>query len=416
MLSLVPILLFEVILRLADYGYSYPLALPSSGGEQGRELMLNAEYAGRFYRHLQTVPELPAQRFRARKGKDTLRVVLAGSSLFYEGEADRLFTETLKEYLERALPGRTTELINVSLPLASSYITRLQTADIMRQDPDILLLSVGEAEFYGVLGSSSALSLTRSSFIKRLSLRLQDLRIYQLLQEQVLLRILPAGVPGSSLQELALDREIPLRSELYLRTRSDLVNNLLHISRICRQEGVELIFTEFPADLIGQMPRGAFLQDPGVEKSETVRAFRDAMQRRDSLHIERELESFRIWEKQSPFTSYLQGLAALETDPESAWIHLNAARDGDGFRSRSSRDMNDAMRKLAMEEGRPFAAIQRLLYAASPASFNVDGSLSAEGRRLMAERLAEVILTLISESAEGSGSDEPKMRVSGELK
>jgi len=160
-----PVLFFVMLeggLRLAGYGADYPLF---EAVEQHPEFLVPSRSVGqRYFHHLQDAPTGLHDVFHAQKPEGELRLFVQGGSTaagfpFYHGAA---FSRMLKWRLQDAIPPRPVEVVNTAMAAVNSY-TLLDLADeIIREQPDAVLIYAGHNEYYGAFGVGSTESFGTS--------------------------------------------------------------------------------------------------------------------------------------------------------------------------------------------------------------------------------------------------------------
>jgi len=218
-LFLIPILffvLFEVILRLANYGNDLSLFVPSK--EVHGYYTINQKVGHRFFsRNTPTSPSLDY--FAIDKPKDALRIFVIGSSTVrgFPYDMNVTFSRILYYRLKDILPEKNIEIVNVSLAAVNSYALLSFADEIIAQKPDALLIYAGHNEYYGALGVGSVEMGGNIFWIKRLHLELIRFRTYQFMQETLIrvFEIFRKKPDSTRLSSTLMERIVKEKSILY---------------------------------------------------------------------------------------------------------------------------------------------------------------------------------------------------------
>jgi len=240
-----PVLFFALLeggLQIAGFGQDYPLFVPVEVAPD--YLVMNREVSRRYFRRETRVPTGLHDAFRMEKDTTTKRIFVQGGSSaagypYYYGGS---FSRMLEQRLQQSFPNMHIEVVNVAMAAINSYTILDQVDDILDHLPDAVLIYAGHNEFYGALGIGSSQSLGYNRFIVNLYLRLQSLRILQLIQDslsQVLKASLRRQDGSSTLMERMVGRQsIPLDSEMYRHGVRQFRGNLQSILRKYQRQGV----------------------------------------------------------------------------------------------------------------------------------------------------------------------------------
>ena len=146
-----------------------------------RFTVINPRFAGRYFVGFE--PDVAPQPFLRDKPSGTRRYfVLGGSSVagfpyhFYNG-----FPAYLEEALRIHQPGERVEVINVAMTAVNSFTIRDIHRQLLRFDPDGVLIYTGHNEFYGAFGAAVVPGWMRPLPVRRLILQLQNLHMVSML-------------------------------------------------------------------------------------------------------------------------------------------------------------------------------------------------------------------------------------------
>jgi lysophospholipase L1-like esterase len=147
----IPVVLFlivEGICRLATPGFSEdpyinftsPVSIFSKVEEGGVEYYQVTHPDAYRARNL---------RFTTHKKPNTLRIMCLGESASagWPHPATEVYSEYLRQALEKAFPGKTVEVLNIGVHAYASYRLRMVFDDIIRFEPDLIVTWIGNNEF-----------------------------------------------------------------------------------------------------------------------------------------------------------------------------------------------------------------------------------------------------------------------------
>jgi lysophospholipase L1-like esterase len=337
-LPLALLLALEAALRLAGFGAELQLFLDSPTQPGYREI--DPEVSRRFI----VDPQVPLLTkpdpiyFAARKPADGLRLFVQGESTaagFPYGRFASL-AGMLQQRLGDTFPDRPVEVVSTAMSAVNSY-TLLDFADeILREQPDAILIYTGHNEYLGLLGVGSTYSAGRSRALTLAFLELRGVRIFQLLQYGFATArrgLSPAAQdPGAESESLmvqvAREKEIPLGSELYERGLAQLRANLRALLSKYRAAGVPVLIGTLASNERDQPPF-AGRAPAGLPAEESADAW---YARARSLEAEGDLAGAR--------RAYLE------------------AKDRDLLRFRAPEAVNAILRELAAEQGALLVDVQ----------------------------------------------------------
>ena len=222
LLPLLVLSLLETGLRLFHYGYNTSLFMEYP--RDPRYLVLNPNAAKKYFTDPAMAPTGNSEPFKKIKDQNTRRIFVLGESTtigypyFHNGS----FHRWLQYRLTRTFPGRSFEIINLSVTAVNSYTVLGFAKELVDYQPDAVLIYSGHNEYYGTLGVASTSRLSGNRTLIRLMLALRRLRITQLLTNgyrHFMGLFRPAGqYSGETLMQLMVaDSHIPYGSAVYQR-------------------------------------------------------------------------------------------------------------------------------------------------------------------------------------------------------
>jgi len=361
-LALMPFLFFavlEVILRLSNFGQSYPLFIPDSS-QPGFDLV-NPDVIKRYFPKPDMAPavKIESTYFTHEKRPDALRIVVQGESTaagFPYGLGASL-AGILQQRLQNQFPDRYVEVIQTAMAAVNSYTLLDFSDDIVKIKPDAVVIYTGHNEFLGVMGVGSAYA-SHSRAMTLLMLRLKDVRIYQALQ-RIYNWIKPAPISAADggnrtlMAKVAREKNIEIGSALYQQGLDQFAGNMEMLLARYRKAGIPVYLGTIASNLRNHPPFNSPNSDPEFQKTiddVTVKLSMDINSDDAKNLTESLLKS--LGEKHNAMAAYRLGqLYDLASDYESAKHWYVNARDWDQLRFRAPSAVNDIIKKIATYDG-----------------------------------------------------------------
>ncbi|GAB5410785.1 MAG: hypothetical protein BalsKO_31500 [Balneolaceae bacterium] len=214
----------------------------------------NPKYAARYFPDF--LPQIAPSPFLKVKDQNTFRVfVFGGSSTqgfpynFYNA-----FSGTLERKLLLETQGLNIEVINLGMTAVNSYVLWDLKEEVMKHEPDAVIVYAGHNEYYGSFGvGSSQFGLGRSVKLKRLILTLKDLRLYQFFEELVK----PDDKPTQRktlMARVVKESEIKLNDKIYESGLKQFRSNISDFSEFFGKKEVPIFIGLLASNLKGQAP------------------------------------------------------------------------------------------------------------------------------------------------------------------
>ena len=322
LLPLFFLLLFEGILRLSGYGHSYQLFTEFKHFGKSYKTAYT-DYGKKYFSQLNyTHP--PNDIFLKEKPDNGFRIFVIGSSTAagFPYNVSNSFSRILQQRLQDSYPDHYVEVINIAITAINSYSFYDMIDQILKEQPDALLIYAGHNEFYGAMGIASIEGLGGFRSLKLAHLKLLNLRLYQLTGSLVnkIRAILPAsptkeGQSGESLMEsIARHKSIEYKSQIYKAAHTHYEKNMGSILKKANKQNVKVLFSEVVGNIKDLEPFVAVNSEvfPSAEE-----VFKKARQLEESGDLTKAKEL------------YYQ------------------AKDLDGLRFRASEDINRIIHKLS---------------------------------------------------------------------
>lgn len=354
-LSLLPFVALEWTLRWCGVGHDTRLVVRTAAPAGKPEFRFNPA-ADRAYYGIQDLWGPDPRPFSIPKPAKTYRIVVVGGSSVagFPYPFELALPKHLEVVLRRQVPDRNIEVLNAGMIAIAS----VSETDIARQalacDPDLIVVHSGHNEFYGPGGSASKVgTLVPGTYSLQQFFKRQR-------SFQVLASLIQKPPQGQLIESLPRDINIPIDSQLFLRTIEDYRTNLARLVKIVKQSQTPILVSTVPSNLRDVAPLQPPSQDPAV-----IAALREADLRVSYREYEpavAALAAAREKAPQDPLLAYrqAQSLEALERGEEAAEAYAIAA-DLDGCRFRAARPLLKVVGEVAAAEGVFFCDVEKEL-------------------------------------------------------
>jgi tetratricopeptide (TPR) repeat protein len=356
--------IMELLLRIVGLFQPEPLFLESY--QQGKEFyQLNPYVARRYFNPKKIViPTLYPETFEKNKSPHTYRIFCLGESSMagFPFDYQVPFPQQLRQLLSRAYPDYRFEVINFGLSAINSFSVLDLLPEMLEKQPDLLLIYLGHNEFYGAYGSASVFSLGENGGWIRFYLRLQKLRLLQMLKAGLhSLSSAPAADHReiNLMEEVIADKKVLFKSNKYQHTLRNFEQNLQIIYEKSLRKNVPVIIGNLVSNIRDLPPFSSeFLTTDSAEQQSVHRY----LVRGDSLletgMISDALKNFQLaLQADSGYARswYQTGKAWVTvSDTQQAFIFLTGAKDRDVIRFRASEDINQIIQKISDQFSQPW--------------------------------------------------------------
>lgn len=330
------LLLFEVGLRFAGFGESYPVFVEFAGNRS--QLRLNPEIPKKYFRSLSSNPSTILDVFAKVKAPNALRIFVLGesSTAGWPYPPHVAFSKAIERALQALYPERHVEVVNLGIAAICTYTIKDFVPALLEHQPDLVIFYNGHNEYYGVLGVGSSMRFGSSRFLTNLTLALQEFRLYQLVQRMVSsLRQLGTSSKtednGTLMARVIGESAIGFESDIYRKGLEQFEDNMREMLNALTAQRVPVILGTLVSNCKDLPPFVSLNEEPNAEA-----LFKSA-------------------------TEKLRAGDSLEA--KSLFLR---AKDLDALRFRAPEAMNNLIRKLATEHGAVVAEIQAEFEKRSP--------------------------------------------------
>ncbi|MBN2699458.1 MAG: tetratricopeptide repeat protein [Bacteroidales bacterium] len=290
------LLLFEGVLRIAGYGDRLDLFITNPVEGYEKYLIVNPEIGKKYFQKFEyTAPANDI--FLKEKPESTFRIFVMGSSVVYGFPYERnlMFSRIMQQRLDEAYPGRSIEVVNTAITAINSFTLLDFMDEILKQEPDAILIYAGHNEFYGAFGIGSHETMSRNRFLTRLHIAFMDSRIYQLIRNAVsatarsIAGDREGGVHGTLMKRVVKNSDILLYSEEYNVAMKRYRQNMEAILKKAGKRKIPVFIGELVSNIHGMEP---FNSIPAETLEAAIDVFRKARAAEKNGDFEEALELY----------------------------------------------------------------------------------------------------------------------------
>jgi hypothetical protein len=307
-MSLLPLVVLEIGLRIFGYGYDTPLIVPVGGDAAPGTYRLNPQVDRAYFGPLD-LPGPEPRPFALPKPPGLYRILAIGGSTVagFPYPFELALPRQLEVVLQQQSPDRPFEVLNAGITAINTH----SEVDLVRQgiacEPDLIIVHSGHNEFYGPGGEAS----TASGVAPRLYPLLQTLRRQRLFQ---LVSSCVRRPPKTHLLEaLPADIAIPVDGPVFARTLESYRAHLREMAALATRARIPILLTTVPCNLRDQSPMHSLFRNGLTEQQQRELAERQKAAAHHSSYRE--------------FGAALTALrAARELDPTCAMLAYREAQ------------------------------------------------------------------------------------------
>lgn len=260
LLIIIPLLFFVLLetgLRIFNYGRDDRIWVDISEDMQ----ILNPELGYRYFFTTRNLPFSVESFIYKEKKENSFRVFVVGASSAagYPYLSSASFSKFIRKKLEVLYPEKIIEVANFSMSAINSYTVRDLMPELLKKEPDLILIYLGHNEYYGALGIGSIESFGSSRFIVNTTLWLNKFKTVELLRD--IMKAISGALTsdsditgGTMMAQLAKDKLIELNSEIYWAGIKQYEGNMRDILSMCKNTKVPVILSTLASNLKDQKP------------------------------------------------------------------------------------------------------------------------------------------------------------------
>lgn len=253
--KIVAVLIPFIILFIAEaglhlFGYGHNLTLFVEDPQHKDYLVMNRYASEKFFSDPATATVGNFELFRKQKQPGYFRIFVLGESttIGFPYMHNGSFHRWLQYRLMYTFPDINFEIINLSLTAVNSYTVSDFGKEIVKYNPDAVLIYTGHNEYYGALGVGSTNRISGNAAIVKLFLKLREFRLVQLINNAInatkkKLSSEKVDSGESLMKKMAADQEIVYHSEKYNRGIKQFENNLNEICQLLSKNKVPVFLS-----------------------------------------------------------------------------------------------------------------------------------------------------------------------------
>lgn len=378
LLCFVPIfilLIVEGVLRLSNYGPNLDLFLVKDIGER-KLYALNPNVARRYFGMKGFTTYVSKDMFLQPKLPDTYRIFCLGASttIGYPYMYNGSYPSLLEDRLSVLFPEKNIEVINLGITAVTSYTVLDFTKELVKYQPDLILIYMGHNEFYGALGAGSTQFIGENRLVIQLYLQLQKFKLFQLVRDTIHWignQFKTKNVytrQRNLMEQMVRDKSIPFDGPVYHNVMKNFQASVREIVQIARHHRIDLLLSTVTSNIRDQYPFVSLSSDSALSQKTkqlltSVQKLMDRKNYADALEQLRQIIAIDSQRADAHFLlaqcyDYLKNF-------EEARLHYELARDFDGLRFRSSSELNNIIRQICYSDHVPLVDIEKKFYQAA---------------------------------------------------
>lgn len=378
LLCFVPIfilLIVEGVLRLSNYGPNLDLFLIKDIGER-KLYALNPNVVRRYFGMEGFTTYVSKDMFLQPKLPDTYRIFCLGASttIGYPYMYNGSYPSLLEDRLNVLFPEKNIEVINLGITAVTSYTILDFIKELVKYQPDLILIYMGHNEFYGALGAGSTQFIGENRLVIQLYLQLQKFKLFQLVRDTIHWignQFKTKNVytrQRNLMEQMVRDKSIPFDGPVYHNVMKNFKANVREIVQIARHHRIDLLLSTVTSNIRDQYPFVSLSSDSALSQKTkqlltSVQKLMDRNNYADALEQLRQIVAIDSQRADAHFLlaqcyDYLKNF-------EEARLHYELARDFDGLRFRSSSELNNIIRQICYSDHVPLVDIEKKFYQAA---------------------------------------------------
>lgn len=224
---------------------------------------MNPSVKDRYFSQFDFSPATSSDYFLVSKPPGTLRIFCLGGSTtvgwpyWFNGA----FSSFLRDRLKATFPDHSIEVVNVGMTATNSYTVLDLSKDLMKFEPDLIIVYDGHNEFYGALGAASNEHVAPARWMTLLYLRVIHLRTFQLVKNMLsglvgMFGKAPSDYSsrGTMMEQVSRGKYISYGSDTYARALAVFRQNLRDLADLCRNRHILLFLGTQVSDFREQSP------------------------------------------------------------------------------------------------------------------------------------------------------------------
>ncbi len=276
-IPLIIILFLECLLRLFGYGDNLNLLIDNPDPEFREYKIVNPQTGKKYFQKLEYT--FPANdMFLKGKQENTFRIFVLGSStaIGFPYGKNLMFSRILHERLRESYTGKNIEVINTAITAINSYTLLDYMDDVLKAEPDALIIYCGHNEYYGAFGIASNEIISRHRLLVFIHLDLLSMRFYQLLRnvfnKTSALFNAKNSEPaerGTLMKRIAAKKEIAYKDEIYTQGIAQFKKNMEGLLKKARRNDLPVFISDLVCN-VRDLPPFCSTVETGYPSAEDI--------------------------------------------------------------------------------------------------------------------------------------------------
>ncbi|MBI3787950.1 MAG: tetratricopeptide repeat protein [Ignavibacteriales bacterium] len=374
-LSLIAVIFIILVLVFAEIGLRllYPSLenpLTTEVSYDGIEwYQINRSYLAKYFSSdAALIPEFKQSLFRKTKTPNLFRVFCLGeSSMFgtpYQMTAN--IPGIVRKQLRHLYPQKEIEVINLGGAAINSNVNLDLIKEVVRYQPDLILLYLGHNEFYGPDGVGASWLEKRFGVMTQLKYQMRDLRIVTLIRKMLSesKKDKKSDEDMTLMKQVSNNNKVRLDSDDAARVFQLFESNLKNIISVCKNKNIPVVISDVTSNLM--FP--PFLSDDlhGINQQNLRAEIETQEQAGNYQSILDRLSLIQQTDSSNAFCNFWIGKAYLGLrQPKQAKQYFIRARENDLLKFRAPEHTNTVIRKVCSEEHVPLISSDSLFVSMS---------------------------------------------------
>lgn len=363
------LLMVEGILRLTNYGPNLNLFLVKDIGER-KLYSLNPQVVRRYFAMQDFTTYVSKDMFLQPKLPDTYRIFCLGASttIGYPYMYNGSYPSLLKDRLSVLFPEKNIEVINLGITAVTSYTVLDFIKELVKHQPDLILIYIGHNEFYGALGAGSTQFIGKNRLVIQWYLQLQKFKIFQLMRDTIHWMSNTFKTKNvysrqrNLMEQMVRDKSIPFGGITYKSVMKSFQANLNEIVQIARRHRINLLLSTVTSNIRDQHPFVSLSRDSALSRKskQLLSLVQELMNQKNYVEALIQLQQIvTIDPYRADAHFYLAQCYDHLKKIEEARRHFELARDFDGLRFRASSELNNIIRQICSNDQIPLVDIEK---------------------------------------------------------
>ena len=313
---------------------------------------LNRSYLGKYFSSGDRfIPEFKPALFRKVKTPKTFRIICLGESSMF-GVPYQMTTTMpamLRKQLRHLYPDREIEVINFGASAINSNVIGDFAPDILRFEPDLILIYTGHNEFYGPDGIGASWLEKQFPSLTALKYKTRDLRLMTAARNLLRSAVQNTAPPSdfNLMKQVSRESHVDVASSDAARVLKNFSRNLHSIVNIFSEEHIPVVLSDITSNLL--FP--PFASESDGDTSGIASAITLAQQTsspEDARRVSSRFASLLRAHPRDASLLYWRGmLEMVQGNDDAALSYLRSARDHDALAFRAPAAVNDIIHSVA---------------------------------------------------------------------